>query len=269
MRKGYKIVLPPSGKQDLLKISWDDDYPQKTVETFVDSLKRSQMRFYEDTTATLLESDRCVKTNISDPSGQKAPVTLWQCESCKQWTTYQGVERGHKTDWKLELKKAGVKNLGEAIIVYNNLLNLQVECSTCNSSHAFEKDEEAHFKDLPTKDDFSSSKEGKKKYQDLIDSYNDKNLDKYDSDDSMIDDTEYQPETLVLMESIHLADDGGVSAGTSESFGKTLVRVTDKTKGKWIKVQIVKTWDEKLKYAENKYFWTLGRKLKEGVVTAL
>jgi hypothetical protein len=266
MRTNYQVVLPPSEMPRLQKIVRDDAYPQAKVDQFVNGLARKQMKFYDDTTATLLESDACVKWTIPDPSGAKAPVTLWQCASCKYPSTYQGIERGHKTDWKLELKKAGVKDLNEATIVYNNLLNLQVECSTCNAGHAFEKDEDGHFKDVPAKDDFRQTVAGKQQYQDLIDSYEGMDLDSYDLTDPFIDNSSYQPETLVLMYEIILTDDGGLNSGVSKFFGQTLVRITNEKRGKWIKVQLVQTWDNRLKSLENRYMWTLARKLKAGVV---
>jgi hypothetical protein len=189
IRSTYAIKLPPDEQHRLVGLVRVDAYEQKTVDNFVDKLKRTQMTFYDSSMAALLESDHWEKKTIPDPFGGSAPITMWKCPNCHQPATYQAIHRGHITSWQDELKKAGVQNLAEAVIVYNNLLNLHVECASCNTSHAFERDAEGHFTDMPAADDFGGGKAGKKKQEAFNAQYKGFNMDEYDLDDDFIDDS--------------------------------------------------------------------------------
>jgi HNH/ENDO VII superfamily nuclease with conserved GHE residues len=62
----------------------------------------------------------------------------WECSQCRCGTTYGGIDLGHRNNWKDELIAAGVLNAAEAKAVYNNLVNLRIECASCNRSHDWE-----------------------------------------------------------------------------------------------------------------------------------
>ena len=201
VRSGYKVELPPEETHHLSELVIHDEYPQGDVDEFVKGLKRKNLSFYDSTTATLLESKKWPSVQVPDPFGGVATVTLWQCPNCKQPTTYQGIDRGHKVKWKEELKKAGVRNKKEAQIVYNNLLNLQIECRACNVSHAFERGPEGYV-DVPTQKDLvenrsvgTSVADAKKAHEKLTEKNKNVNLDEYKRASKFIDNT-YIPETV-------------------------------------------------------------------------
>jgi hypothetical protein len=269
MRSGYRIELPAEEQWRLNGLVRDDTYPQDAVNTFVDGLKREQMVFFDGSTAALLESARWPKANVPDPFGGRAPVTMWQCPNCKQPTTYQGVDRGHITSWKDELKKAGVKNRDEATLAYNNLLNLRIECRTCNVSHAFERGERGTFTDLPTQEDFGSGKAAKKAQKEFMEGYGDLDMDTYDLTDPFIDTSEQEEVTLVTRVPITLtADIGGINSGVSETFwGGAQVRLTGKTYGTgWVEVEVIESRDFRL--PKDIKAWATVKHLKTGVVNA-
>lgn len=274
IRSNYKLVLTDEESHRLASIVADDAYPQSSVDKFVEGLARSQMVFYDGTMAALMESSSWNTAVVTDPFGAKAPLTLWQCPNCKQPTTYQGIDRGHDANWKPELKKAGVKNLAEATLVYNNLLNLRIECRSCNVSHAFERDTKGHFTDLPTKADFVESrspgvtiKEAEKKHGEFMEGYSGMDMDAYDMTDPFIDNTGYTEAVLITRDKIWLTDEGGLASGTGGWFGKTMVRVLDEGKGRYIKVEIVDTADEELKNYIGRTLWGNSRNLKKGEVS--
>ncbi|KOP26836.1 hypothetical protein AMR41_08195 [Hapalosiphon sp. MRB220] len=154
MRKSYYkdgkgLALP--NKITFQAIMKDDiDVDQNQVNSFVDKLKRPGW-YYDnngdkdkDTRATLLEHKEIRTTK--DPFTNRL-VQFWLCESCNNGVTYSGIDLGHKTNWKDELKKAGVETPSEAKAVYNNLLNLKIECATCNRSHDWEQAGDGYYKD--------------------------------------------------------------------------------------------------------------------------
>jgi HNH/ENDO VII superfamily nuclease with conserved GHE residues len=266
MRSNYAIVLPPDEQHRLNGLVRDDTYPQSSVDSFVDGLKRSQMDFFDSSTAALLESARWPKADVTDPFGGRAPVTLWQCPNCKQATTYQGVDRGHITSWKDELKKAGVKNLAEANLAYNNLLNLRLECRSCNVSHAFERGTSGTFTDVPTQEDFGSGKAAKQRREEFMEGYGDLDMDAYDLTDPFIDTTPTQKVILVTQAPITLTEDkGGTPSGGSTTFRGAQVRLTGKTHGSgWVEVLVIESRDFNLR--NNIKAWATVDHLKTGEV---
>lgn len=111
------------------------------VKNFVATLKRPGWYEHDhsnqkDTRLYMLERHQPFRP--IDISGKL--TRSWTCENCQQVVLYEGVQLGHKTNWKDELVAAGVKTAAEAKAVYNNLSNLRIECSTCNQSHDWEKD---------------------------------------------------------------------------------------------------------------------------------
>ncbi|HSF54729.1 MAG TPA: DUF4157 domain-containing protein [Algoriphagus sp.] len=232
IKSGYDIQLSPSMQHLVSGLQRNDAVDQSKVDKFVDALKRKQMDWYEDTTSTVLESNQWNKKDMENPFGGKAPMTVWQCPNCKQPTTYQGIHMGHITDWKLELKKAGVQNMQEALMVYNNLLNLRVECASCNVSHAFEHNQDGNFKDVPTQEDFLdvkekhnwSIKEAKEKHKEFLKGYEGVNLDEYEKDEEFMDESpqEYPAE----FSSVHLTSVGNMGAKSGLIHGSTLVTFT-------------------------------------------
>lgn len=269
IRSNYAVALPSDEMWRLKEITPDDTYSQAAVDKFVDGLKREQMVFYESSMAALLESNRWPKANVQDPFGGRAPITMWQCPNCKQPTTYQGIDRGHDTNWKPELKQAGVKNLNEATIVYNNLNNLRIECRACNVSHAFERNTQHHFMDLPSKDDFPSGKKGRERHEALMQSYSGFDMDAYDMTDDFMD-TSSGDLTLVTRKPITLSfDKGAIHAGTSETFwGGAQVRVTGEEYlgGSWLQVEVIESWD--LKLPKGTTAWASFKHLKAGDISA-
>jgi hypothetical protein len=265
LRSGYRPALPPGVET---KFSVDDATPQGLIDAFVEGLKKVEWyrsdEATKDTKTQVLS--RIAPTNFPGPNGLEQ---FWQCASCKKWVPYSSIELGHKTNWKTYLKAKGAVNATEAKIAYNDLNNLQVECSTCNSSHAFEKDEEGSFKDLPARGDFPKTKAGAERFESLLESYSGVEMDVYE-DDSM-GEPEGEGLTLVTCSPITLAADlGGIQSGAFETFRGATVRVTDQSHtsaGKtWLKVNIVTSMDPKL--PEGIDAWATVNHLKKGVVKA-
>lgn len=270
IRSDYDIQLPPSVQHLVSSLQRNDAVDQSQVDKFVDGLKRSQMDWYEDTTSSVLESNQWNKRDLPDPFGGRAPMTVWQCPNCKQPTTYQGIHMGHITDWKLELKKAGVQNTQEALMVYNNLLNLRVECASCNVSHAFEQNEEGNFKDVPTQQDFLdvkdkhnwTIKEAKEKHTEFLKGYEGVNLDEIEQDDEFMDESpqEYPAEFSV----IHLTSVGNMGAKSGLIQGNTLVTFTGEQHPFFKQLEKVTIYDSDSQYLKpGEQYWLNPSKSKQ------
>jgi HNH/ENDO VII superfamily nuclease len=145
MKKSYKgkISLPPGIEFD---VYWEDDdkVDMGAVKLFVSKLKRpgwyKSDDASKDTRAYMLDHPGEFSSkiaNTTDPFRNTTRVE-WYCSQCQWGTTYGGIDIGHKVDWKTELISAGVLSNAEAKAVYNNLVNLRLECATCNRSHDWE-----------------------------------------------------------------------------------------------------------------------------------
>lgn len=120
-----------------------NDINQLQVKQFVDGLSRRDMRWYDDTreqvlarTPSLLH-DMPYRTTHGNIAFRQ--TCLYECQCCHEFIPYGAVDIGHIMPWKDYLKLVGAANTEEALIAYNELENLRVECSTCNRSHDYEK----------------------------------------------------------------------------------------------------------------------------------
>jgi len=77
------------------------------------------------------------------------PETFYKCGSTGRFYQIDAMDIGHKQPWKEYIKSKKPKNRKEAINYYNDLNNLQLESSTANRSHDFERDNEGNFMDKP------------------------------------------------------------------------------------------------------------------------
>jgi hypothetical protein len=264
VRSTFQPRLPP-GKH--VKLTVDDAISQDKVNQFVDSLKRSEMDWYEsdnpreDTKQQVLYNSNWPRAVQQDPFG-RGVYEVWQCPNCRQPTTYAGIDLGHITNWKPYLKQAGVTNKTEALAAYNDLNNLRLECGTCNRGHAFEQDDRGHYNDVPLKGDFPKNKEGQKQFEEITESYKGVDLDNYDMSDSFIDDSEEEPLTLINISPVTLTDSlGGIHSGTSETFKGAQLRLTGKKYNQWREVEVVESFDPRL--PEKILVWANKKHLKK------
>ncbi len=145
MRISYKDKLAlPLGIS--FNVVWQADAKvnQTEVDEYVDTLVRPGWYQHEssnmlDTRLYMIEIYQPFSTReVNHISGRKVLERCWYCEKCKEFISYSGVQIGHITKWRTELKQAGVLSPNEAKAAYNNLTNLRIECSTCNMSHDWE-----------------------------------------------------------------------------------------------------------------------------------
>ena len=140
MKNSYRnvLALPPN---IIFNVAWQADatVDQAGVDAYVDTLGRPGWYAHDysnkhDTRLYMLEVHQPFATmNVSGKI-----IRCWHCERYDQPVLYDGIHIGHKTKWKEELKKAGVLDLSEEKVAYNNLKNLLIECATCNTSHDWE-----------------------------------------------------------------------------------------------------------------------------------
>ena len=145
MKVSYKLMLPEGIKFEP-EVQKDEEVNKDKVSRFVKRLNRPAWYMNkDDSTKDIRET---VLNNPGDFNSKrvvtKDPFTNkdgfeWMCARCKWATTLGGVDIGHINDWRDELIKAGVLNAKEAKAVYNNLINLQIECASCNRSHDWEE----------------------------------------------------------------------------------------------------------------------------------
>lgn len=142
----YTLALPPKKTFTCNFVTWSK-YNEKVCKDYINNLKR-RPKWYEhpkkdpnyDTREYILQHPQEFKSKsikFPDPFKNKLAL-MFLCANCGWGVTYSGVDIGHINNWKDELYKAGVAMDTEARAVYNNLLNLQIECSTCNRSHDWE-----------------------------------------------------------------------------------------------------------------------------------
>jgi hypothetical protein len=145
MKKSYQYKLPEGIKFEP-EFQDDEEVNKRVVKSFVSSLKRpawytNKDDSTKDTRETVLNnaSDFSSKRDVTKDPFRNLDRFEWMCARCKWATTIGGVDIGHINGWRGELVKAGVLNVKEAKAVYNNLLNLQIECASCNRSHDWEE----------------------------------------------------------------------------------------------------------------------------------
>lgn len=138
MKESYKSRLAlPSGVGFDVVWEADTDVDQSGVNSYVNTLKRPGW-YRSDTGRNTLDTQLYmleVRQPFQAIEIMGKLTRAWICDCCQNPVLYEGVQLGHITDWKTELKTAGVKSASEAKAAYNNLRNLRIECSTCNSSH--------------------------------------------------------------------------------------------------------------------------------------
>jgi len=64
----------------------------------------------------------------------------YQCNRCNGWFQYEAMQIGHRQTWENYVAETVPVDTAEAMDAYNDLNNLWLECSTCNTGHAFEED---------------------------------------------------------------------------------------------------------------------------------
>ncbi len=74
-----------------------------------------------------------------NPISHKTEV-YYQCASCLNWFPYEAMQIGHIETWADYIAEKAPADTAEARDAYNDLDNLQLQCSTCNQGHAFEED---------------------------------------------------------------------------------------------------------------------------------
>ncbi|HVJ53011.1 MAG TPA: hypothetical protein VM689_11135 [Aliidongia sp.] len=73
--------------------------------------------------------------------GQKQTDLYFQCCTCKRGYQYSAIQIGHKIEWKQYFARNGITSTSpwkRAMEVFNDLDNLEPQCSTCNTSHDWE-----------------------------------------------------------------------------------------------------------------------------------
>ena len=150
VQRWYSDQALPRTVRDV-DIERKDGLEADEVEAFVDGLSRSGLDWYKDdddeSRDTRAQVIRAARQAVGVDPFTDRPLILYQCGSCQNATTYAGIDIGHIVDWKAYLKMKGVTDRGEAMAAYNDLNNLQLECATCNRSHAWEVDEEGDYLD--------------------------------------------------------------------------------------------------------------------------
>jgi len=121
-----------------------------------------QRPLFDDATINRVYRDAPQQT-AANPINQRQEQ-YYQCARCLHWSPYEAMQIGHITTWARYLAGVQPADTAEARDAYNDLDNLQLECSTCNGSHAWEGGSDS-----------------------------DSDSDASDSDDSFIDDTEADP----------------------------------------------------------------------------
>ncbi|MDU9004489.1 hypothetical protein [Sedimentitalea todarodis] len=116
-----------------MAIAREVKHPDKDDNFDLKALKRSQMEWFPETGKALF---RRWKDNQLVKQGND--VNYYCCMSCNGFNEASGMQRGHIVPWKSYLKNRDVDSLRMAKIAYNDLNNLQFECSTCNGSHDWE-----------------------------------------------------------------------------------------------------------------------------------
>lgn len=125
-----------------------------------DTFDRPQ-NFYQST-ITAVYRDAEQRTARNPVSGRMD--VYYKCETCDDWVPYSGVQIGHIENWATYVRDTNPANLGEARDAYNDLDNLELQCSTCNASHAFEEMNEDDDYDFD--DDFIDDSKFNKKDND-------------------------------------------------------------------------------------------------------
>lgn len=119
-----------------------DNNNVREVENYVDGLSRNDLGWYSDTREKVLARTEPFWHNMPHRTifGNIAfrPTRLYECQCCHEFVPYAAVDIGHIMQWRDYLKLVGARNHEEAMIAYNELENLRVECATCNRSHDYE-----------------------------------------------------------------------------------------------------------------------------------
>lgn len=111
-----------------------------------------------------------MRIKFPPPNG---PLTVfYKCRSCKKWFQYEAMQIGHIQKWADYVENTQPANTAEATDAYNDLNNLELECSTCNAGHAFEEMEKMKKEDYDDHDSFIDdsefdSKENDKAFKEL------------------------------------------------------------------------------------------------------
>jgi hypothetical protein len=87
------------------------------------------------------------------------PTVFYECANCQGWFQYEAMQIGHEENWRTYVQAKLPADTAEATDAYNDLMNLQLECATCNAGHAFEehgKDKDDYDKTDPFIDDSSA-----------------------------------------------------------------------------------------------------------------
>lgn len=87
--------------------------------------------FYESTINYLFGNDPSRRV-INDPSGRTE--VQWQCSECRTYGPFQAFAIDHKTGWRNYLQLVGPQTQADAFMAYNDVSNLRILCSMCNSS---------------------------------------------------------------------------------------------------------------------------------------
>ena len=80
-----------------------------------------------------------------------AKVPLFYCVSCKKYCEAFSMQLGHKVMWKTYAQDCGAVTRAEVTQAFNDLNNLEFQCSACNQGHEWEEwnfqDEDFHYSD--------------------------------------------------------------------------------------------------------------------------
>lgn len=217
--------------------------------------------WYEGTFDALAERGMSYVAELGPPINK--PVVLYRCERTKtNWVTYEGIDAGHKENWKPYLARAMPETVREAVSAYNDLANLQIESATVNRSHDFETDANGNYK--------MESAEQKMVEEEFSATGNHVDLNSYDMTDPMIDNStdEVEEVILVVKDDIHLTDEGGMKSRASfeKISGTTVVKLTGRTEGRYVEVEIIKCENEGANI-EGQILWANSREIKHGNVT--
>lgn len=147
MKNSYRDRLKlPDNIEFTVEFQEDDEVDVAGVTAFVESLRRKPGWYTSAGDATRDTRDYVLNNPEDFGSARLASVDPftrltrfeWQCSQCRCGNTYGGIHLGHRNNWKNELIEAGVLNLDEAKAVYNNLINLRIECASCNTGGDWE-----------------------------------------------------------------------------------------------------------------------------------
>ncbi|WP_169812703.1 GH-E family nuclease [Nocardia acidivorans] len=144
MKASYQnqIALPDDIAFD---VTWVPDAAivQATVDAYVNGLGKpgwytdpGQLRASRDTRIFMLGNRKFQA--VADPWNTHRQLRIYRCETCGNGCTESGIELGHVQKWRDHLKAAAVTTPAEAKAAYNNLVNLRLECRSCDASHDWE-----------------------------------------------------------------------------------------------------------------------------------